>query len=216
MNHPTLARGTGIVTANETLTGRITSWERAKGYGFVQVHGGPRVFLHVRDFAERHKAPDVGDVILFTLGANHNGRSCATRAVHANDGGRWRLSHLIWLLTLLALPAAAVTLAGRPGFVYGMGGYAALSLFTFLAYWWDKRSARSGEWRTPEATLHLLELFGGWPGALLAQRRLRHKCSKRGYQAVFWCIVSLHQYLALDFLLEWRIADAVRVLVRGL
>jgi len=41
--------------------------------------------------------------------------------------------------------------------------------------------------------LHLLELLGGWPGAFLAQRRLRHKCSKRRYQFVFWLIVLAYQ-----------------------
>jgi hypothetical protein len=32
--------------------------------------------------------------------------------------------------------------------------------------------------------------MGGWPGAFVAQRRLRHKCVKRKYQIVFWLIVA--------------------------
>lgn len=41
-----------------------------------------------------------------------------------------------------------------------------MSLLTVAAYAWDKRQAVRGEWRIPESRLHLLELCGGWPGAL--------------------------------------------------
>lgn len=67
-----------------------------------------------------------------------------------------------------------------------------MSLVTFIAYWRDKRAARKDAWRTPEKTLHLLELCFGWPGGLIAQRTLRHKNRKRGYQVVFWMIVAAH------------------------
>jgi len=70
--------------------------------------------------------------------------------------------------------------------------YAVASVITFLAYAQDKRAARRGRWRTPEATLHLLELLGGFPGAMLAQRVFRHKRGKVGYLIVFWLIVAVH------------------------
>lgn len=43
------------------------------------------------------------------------------------------------------------------------------SLITFFAHDTDKKRASRNAWRTPETTLHLLALFGGWPGALAAQ-----------------------------------------------
>lgn len=70
--------------------------------------------------------------------------------------------------------------------------YALMSAVTFLAFWRDKRAAAQNRWRTPEATLHLLELLGGWPGALLALRILRHKSSKRSYRLTLWLIIGLH------------------------
>jgi uncharacterized membrane protein YsdA (DUF1294 family) len=44
----------------------------------------------------------------------------------------------------------------------------------------------------PESTLHLMELLGGWPGALAGQRVFRHKSRKRSYRITLWLIVVLH------------------------
>lgn len=70
--------------------------------------------------------------------------------------------------------------------------YACVSLVCFTAYALDKRAARTGRRRTPERTLLLLGLAGGWPGAFVAQRWLRHKSSKRAFQMKFWLTVVLH------------------------
>ncbi|HET6351799.1 MAG TPA: DUF1294 domain-containing protein [Coriobacteriia bacterium] len=73
-----------------------------------------------------------------------------------------------------------------------LGGYVVMSGITYVAYGADKSAARSGHWRTPESALHLLEIVGGWPGALFAQRRFRHKTRKVSYQVVFWICVALN------------------------
>jgi uncharacterized membrane protein YsdA (DUF1294 family) len=70
--------------------------------------------------------------------------------------------------------------------------YFGLSLLTLIAYAIDKSAAINGSWRTPERTLLLLGVSGGWPGALLAQQLLRHKCSKPGFVAVFWVTVAVN------------------------
>jgi uncharacterized membrane protein YsdA (DUF1294 family) len=79
------------------------------------------------------------------------------------------------------------------------------SVAAFFVYRADKRRAQAGEWRVPESTLHFLALLGGWPGAFLAQRVFRHKTSKVPFQVVFWTIVLLHQFTALDALMDWRL-----------
>ncbi len=66
---------------------------------------------------------------------------------------------------------------------------AALSLLCFALYYRDKRAASRGGWRTPEKTLHLVALLGGWPGAILGQQLLRHKTQKRSFRLVFWLTV---------------------------
>ena len=70
--------------------------------------------------------------------------------------------------------------------------YALASALAFCLYWTDKRRAGRGAWRISEATLHGVELLGGWPGAWIAQRVFRHKWQKRPYMAVFWTIVAIH------------------------
>ena len=65
-------------------------------------------------------------------------------------------------------------------------GYFTLSLFTFLLYAIDKRNAIKGLWRISEKTLQIPALFGGWPGALLAQQTFRHKTQKRPFIFVLW------------------------------
>ena len=64
-------------------------------------------------------------------------------------------------------------------------GAVALNMITFVAYWQDKAAAQRGAWRTPESTLHMLSLAGGWPAARLAQQRLRHKSSKAPFLLVY-------------------------------
>lgn len=70
--------------------------------------------------------------------------------------------------------------------------YPVLSTVTFGIYWRDKRAAQREQQRTPENTLQLLALFGGWPGALLAQGVLRHKNRKVPFQIGFWVVVAVN------------------------
>jgi uncharacterized membrane protein YsdA (DUF1294 family) len=117
---------------------------------------------------------------------------------------RFTLWNVAIAIGLLVLPTVALLRrAWDPTwiFVYAL----ALSALTYWAYAIDKRRARDGSWRLPEVRLHLLELLGGWPGAYLAQRRLRHKSSKRSYQVVFWLIVLGYQLVAVDALRDGQL-----------
>ena len=83
-----------------------------------------------------------------------------------------------------------------------LGLYSVLSVVTFGAYGWDKSAAVSGGWRTPERTLHLLSVAGGWPGALIAQAVFRHKTRKRSFQMAFWFTVVANCVLLAIVLTE--------------
>lgn len=88
-----------------------------------------------------------------------------------------------------ALMYAIATLAWDLPLLVG-AAYVVTSLTCFVAYALDKSAAQSGAWRTPERTLLVLGLVGGWPGAVLAQQWLRHKSAKRSFRRMFWATVA--------------------------
>jgi len=195
-------------TERSTLTARIAEWDHQKGFGFLQV-GKQRVFLHRREFAERHKKPAVGDVIRFSMGQDPQGRSCATRAVHVNDGGKITILTVGFTIGLLVLPLLALYRAGL-SLPWVALYILVVNSITYTRYAADKRLARAKEWRIPEAQLQALDILGGWPGGFLAQRHLRHKSSKVSYQIVFWMTVFLYQFAAYDSLQDWRFCQTVK------
>ncbi|WP_152223926.1 DUF1294 domain-containing protein [Pseudomonas sp. SCB32] len=121
---------------------------------------------------------------------------------------------LLLLAVLLALPVSGAMVWLKDGyFAWFLLLYPLFSVLTFLAYWRDKRSAERDAWRTPEQSLHLLELLGGWPGALLAQQVFRHKTRKLSFQLVFWAIVLVHQLFWIDWLSGGRLLGWVGVVL---
>lgn len=122
--------------------------------------------------------------------------------------GSFSLVNLLLLAVLLVLPYQAIQEQGWDW--RWIAGYVAiLSLTTYSAYALDKRLAESGGWRIPEFNLHFLEFFGGWPGAWIAQRTLRHKCAKRSYQIVFALIIFIHQAAAFDAFKQWHVTRSL-------
>lgn len=92
-------------------------------------------------------------------------------------------------LTLLWLALLAIGVWQRRLDMWVLPGALVLNLVTIVAYWQDKHAARQGRWRTPESSLHLLGLAGGWPGAWWAQQALRHKSSKQPFRTAYWLTV---------------------------
>jgi len=70
--------------------------------------------------------------------------------------------------------------------------YILMSLVTFCAFAIDKSAARKAQWRTKERTLHLLSLLCGWPGALIAQKCLRHKTQKQPFKKWLYFVIIMN------------------------
>jgi uncharacterized membrane protein YsdA (DUF1294 family) len=88
------------------------------------------------------------------------------------------------VVILAVLVVVVITVLNAP--VWCAAFYLAMSAVAFGLYARDKRAAVEGGWRTPETTLQLVALLGGWPGAVLAQQVLRHKNRKASFQVTFW------------------------------
>ena len=91
---------------------------------------------------------------------------------------------------LMAVLATSYGLGHTPlliSFVFLMA-----SILAYISYAKDKAAARNGEWRVSENTLHLLSLLCGWPGAIIAQQRLRHKTKKISFRIMFWLSLSIN------------------------
>ncbi|MFO1419100.1 MAG: DUF1294 domain-containing protein [Methylotetracoccus sp.] len=95
--------------------------------------------------------------------------------------------------------------------------YVFLSTLTIMFYGADKKRAMTSRWRIPESYLHILELLGGWPGALLAQKDFRHKLTKSSYQRIFWAIIVLHGALWSAYLaFGLSLPELLRAIMEGL
>lgn len=76
-----------------------------------------------------------------------------------------------------------------------------INIYTFFMYGVDKRKARKGEWRIPEATLLLFAAIGGSIGAWAGMKVWRHKTQhlkfKFGVPAILFLQIALAVYIYL-------------------
>ncbi len=172
------------------LVGRISEWNDEKGFGFVVPHGGgTRAFVHVRSFQAGSRRPVNGDLISYETSRDGQGRTNARNVLFAGQRVQQRKPHQPLPRLAVASVFATVVIAGAvTGLVPAVlvFAYLAASLVSYVLYWLDKAAAGKGRQRTPEATLHLVDLLGGWPGALVAQHQFRHKTVKASFQRAFW------------------------------
>ena len=103
---------------------------------------------------------------------------------------RFKPIAIIFAVLFIASAIIAAVLNVIPMWI--AGAYAAASVISLIAYGWDKSKARRGAWRTAEATLHLFDAIGGWPGGLAAQQLFRHKTRKVSFQLIFWLTTVGH------------------------
>ena len=184
--------------------GRITRWVDKRGFGFIASDQEDSVFLHIKGFETKVHRPNVGDLVSYELARDKDGRPRAENARFLGDAAAKHKtnsqarksssgeSKIAIQFTLLFL-CGVVIAAGMGRLHYAIAClFLIASVVTYIAYAIDKASAQSDGWRIPEFNLHVLALACGWPGALLAQRRLRHKSSKSTFLRVFWFTVILN------------------------
>ena len=178
------------------IVGRITDWNDERGFGFVVPNGGgDRAFVHVSAFKRGLRRPVAGDLIAYVPNKVKRGRFKALKITYvgATANSRRRPFRLPWARIGVGVLGLIVAMAAAGAVPFQLPLlYLVLSGLSFLLYLFDKMAAGRGGPRTPESSLHLLDLFGGWPGALLAQQRFRHKTIKQPFQTMFWITVVIN------------------------
>ena len=198
-------------------TGKVIRWEADRGFGFIAGAAGTQdVFFHVKD-VQRGWTPQVGQLVTYEL--VHVGgkgpRAVAVQGAASRSAARVPTSHPAptrsrarveprasaprdpWLRPILLVALLWAAVLGWASATHRLPAWVVpawlgLNLWTFVVYWRDKWAAQRGQWRTPESSLHVWSLLGGWPGARIAQQVLRHKSRKEAFQSTYWGTVLVH------------------------
>ena len=186
------------------IEGILKSWNDARGFGCIApLRGGPEVFVHARAFVSGSPCPRPRQRLSFEIEQRRDGRQRAVRVAPVVGRAEWRRhgrqGTFEWF-TLVSFGLVYIDcvlvwdVRCRVGVLYLLA-----SVLCFLLYAADKRAAIVGARRIPESTLLAAGLFGGWPGALLAQRLLRHKSAKPAFRRRFRATLVLNLLLFLVF-----------------
>jgi uncharacterized membrane protein YsdA (DUF1294 family)/cold shock CspA family protein len=183
------------------VQGKITDWNDLRGFGFISpLERGERVFVHVSAFPSGSRRPTDGEFVSYTLGTDERGRLCATLVTYVvshpkRPGVRTRSRHAVLIAGCVAAAfLGVVALLAVVGRLWWPAAcvYIVTSIATFSAYKHDKEAAQVGARRTNEWALITLGLIGGWPGALVARHRFRHKTRKVAFRVGYWFSVVLN------------------------
>lgn len=186
--------------------GVLVDWNDERGFGFIAPSaGGARVFVHVSEFP-RGRRPVSGCRVTYAEHRDERNRARASRVRYLSAPPAPRASGsvppaLAIAALFFAVVAGLVVLDGLPVLV--LAAYGLLSGIAFLLFRADKSAAEQGRWRTPESTLHLVDLVGGWPGALVARRIFRHKTVKQPFRIIFWVTVIANCAALAWFVIAW-------------
>ena len=72
-----------------------------------------------------------------------------------------------------------------------------INLFTYIAFYVDKKKAQKGKRRISEKEFLQLSLIGGIIGALFAMKNFRHKTQKKSFYNKIYSILLLYICLIL-------------------
>lgn len=180
------------------MQGEIVQFDPAKGFGFVKVTGQQEdIFVHQSD-VDNGVRLQTGMRVEFDVRITPKG----PRAANVKASGmaaptqpaRRSSANPYMLYTIVAIAIVAV-IGGALFLLFGwywlLDYLIGINIAAFALYGYDKNAAQNSRLRVPERVLHGVELFGGTPGAFIAQRVFHHKTRKVSYRIVFWLIFAI-------------------------
>jgi uncharacterized membrane protein YsdA (DUF1294 family)/cold shock CspA family protein len=181
--------------------GRIAKWNDERGFGFISPsEEGDSVFVHISSLPHSGRRPSVNEAVSYTLAFDSQGRPQANDVrfiVGSRSASPMRqiprsgIAVPIAFAMSFLIALAALAAVGRLEISF-LALYYGVSIITYGSYARDKTAAQNAGRRTPESTLHLMSLVGGWPGALIAQVLLRHKTRKPSFLIGYWFTVIVN------------------------
>ena len=208
--------------AKQVMSGTITHWDDAKGYGFIRFGSDTQnLFFHISAFHYVTQRPEVGQRVSFYCERTIEGeRQKAERVVLIEDDAfifedqqpdfnnlNIHMAHFLPNSLIAAAFLAVVAYFSLPvAILYMLAG-----AVSFFLYRQDKLTAQQTRsesgylHRTPEKKLHIADLCGGWPGGLMARAAFRHKTRKRPFIIKFWLTVAIN--IAITYALLIHYAD---------
>ena len=156
--------------------GRLVEWFDDKGYGFIQPNDASkdRVFLHIKDFAQRGPRPIEGCALEYVVQLDGHGRYQAKQVTYLKASQtkkksaqsksnfaaaqKQKLQPMQIAAVIYIIALAGLSFAGLlPSLVLLFVGI--INAMTYWFYAQDKEAAQQGERRVPENTLHILVVF---------------------------------------------------------
>ncbi len=128
-------------------------------------------------------------------------RATSRRRITSKGSGRIDGRPFLAIVAFIAI-YLAVSLVWRVA-TWVAGFYAVMSIVCALVYLIDKSAAKHRRQRISEGMLLGLGLFGGWPGAIVAQQVLRHKTSKASFRRSFWFSVIANVLVFVGSTSQW-------------
>lgn len=189
---------------SQKLTGTITRWQDEKGFGFIQSEqSNKELFFHISDYRasfSNQQRPTLQENVIFELGTDKKGQPCAKNVQQASFVQKRQQQrqikktnemgiNFILLFGSLFLLGLMVLAIEKYVSIWLFAWYLAINFTTFLLYFQDKNAAQNNTWRVQESSLHKLALLGGWVGAGVAHKTLRHKSQKPEFRQRYYLTV---------------------------
>jgi len=194
--------------------GKIINWNDDRGFGFIEIENtNERIFVHIKSFNDRYFRPQNNQVVRFDLYKDKDNRSYAKNVSRDTDriktSKRYKSKSkskesnsnkssfsYIKIMIILTFWISIIIFFSQNKIPLQMIIFPIIiNYITYFVYQYDKFKAEQHKYRVSENTLHLLSIFGGWTGAMIAQYIFRHKTKKTSFISIFWLTVIINIFL---------------------